>query len=42
MVAWLEFFFRSTLSFFSSSGANTENGLLGKNEIDGRDALVAV
>jgi hypothetical protein len=42
MVAWLEFFFRSTLSFFSTSGTNTENSLLGKNEIDGRDALVAV
>jgi hypothetical protein len=38
---WLEFFFRSTLSFFLSSGMNTENNLLGKNEIDGRDALVA-
>jgi hypothetical protein len=42
VVAWLEFFFRSTLSFFSMSGTITENGLLGKNEVDGRDALVAV
>jgi hypothetical protein len=42
VAAWLEFFFRSTLSFFSTSGTNTENSLLGKNEIDGRDALVAV
>jgi hypothetical protein len=37
---WLEFFFRSTLSFSSTSGTITKNRLLGKNEIDGRDALV--
>jgi hypothetical protein len=42
VVAWLEFFFRSTLSFSSTSGTNTENSLLGKNEVDGRDALEAV
>jgi hypothetical protein len=42
VAAWLEFFFRSTLSSFSTSGKNTENNLLGKNEVDGRDALVAV
>jgi hypothetical protein len=42
VAAWLEFFFRSTLIFSSTSGTNTENSLLGKNEIDGRDALVAV
>jgi hypothetical protein len=42
VAAWLEFSFRATLSFSSTSGTNTENSLLGKNEIDGRDALVAV
>jgi hypothetical protein len=42
MAAWLEFFFRSTLSFFSTSGTNTENSLFGKNEVDGRGALVAM
>jgi hypothetical protein len=42
VAAWPEFFFRPTLSFSSTSGTNTENSLLGKNEIDGRDALVAV
>jgi hypothetical protein len=42
VAACLEFFFRSTLSFSSTLGMNTENSLLGKNEIDGRDALVAV
>jgi hypothetical protein len=38
--AWIDFCFRSTLSFFSTSGTNTENNLLRKNEIDGEDALV--
>jgi hypothetical protein len=42
VAAWLEFFFRSTPSFFSTSGTNTENSLLGNKEIDGRDALMAV
>jgi hypothetical protein len=42
VAAWLEFVFRSTLSFSSTLGTNTENSLLGNNEIDGRDALVAV
>jgi hypothetical protein len=41
VAAWLEFFLRSTLGFFSLLETNTENSLLGKNEIDGRDALVA-
>jgi hypothetical protein len=35
VAAWLEFFFRSTLSFSSTSETNTENSLLRKNEIDG-------
>jgi hypothetical protein len=42
MAAWLEFFFRSTLSLSSTSETNTENSLLRKNEIDGRGALVAM
>jgi hypothetical protein len=42
VAAWLEFFFRSTQSFSSTSGKKMKNSLLGKNEIDGRDALVAV
>jgi hypothetical protein len=37
----LNSFFRSTLSFTSTSGTNTENRLLRKNELDGEDALVA-
>jgi hypothetical protein len=30
VAAWLEFFFRSTLSFSSTSGTKTENSLLGE------------
>jgi hypothetical protein len=30
VAAWLEFFFRSTLSFFSTSGTKTEGSSLGK------------
>jgi hypothetical protein len=41
VAVWLEFFFRFTPSFFSLLETNTENSLLEKNEIDGRDALVA-
>jgi hypothetical protein len=41
VAAWIDFFFRSTLSFFSLLETNTENNLLGKNEIDGGNALVA-
>jgi hypothetical protein len=41
VAAWLEFFFRSTLGFFSTSETNTENSLLGKDGIDGRGGLVA-
>jgi hypothetical protein len=32
VAAWLEFFFRSTLSFFSTSGTKTENSLLGEEQ----------
>jgi hypothetical protein len=32
VAAWLEFFFRSTLSFFSMSGTKTENSLLGEEQ----------
>jgi hypothetical protein len=41
VAVWLEFFLRSTLGFSSTSGTSTKNRLLGKNEINGRDALVA-
>jgi hypothetical protein len=41
VAAWIDFCFRSTLSFSSTSGTNTENRLLRKNELDGEDALVA-
>jgi hypothetical protein len=41
VAAWIDFCFRSTLSFFSTSGTKTEDSLLGKNEIEGSDAPVA-
>jgi hypothetical protein len=42
VTASLEFFFRSTPSFSSTSWTRTEDSLLGKNEIVGRDGLVAM
>jgi hypothetical protein len=36
VAAWIDFFFRSALSFFSTSGTKTENSLLGKIEVGGR------
>jgi hypothetical protein len=41
VAAWIDFCFWFTPSFLSLLETNTENSLLGKNEIDGRDALVA-
>jgi hypothetical protein len=38
---WIDFCFRSTPSFFSTSETETENSLLGKTEVAGRGALVA-
>jgi hypothetical protein len=32
VAAWLEFFFRSTLSFFLTAGTKTENSLLGEKQ----------
>jgi hypothetical protein len=39
--AWINFCFRSTPSFFSTSAMLTENSLLGKIEVTGRGTLVA-
>jgi hypothetical protein len=41
VVAWIDFCFRSTPSFFLTSEMQTENSLLGKIEVAGRGALVA-
>jgi hypothetical protein len=41
VAAWIDFCFRSTLSFFLTSEMKTENSLLGKTEVAGRGALVA-
>jgi hypothetical protein len=41
VASWIDFCFRITPNFFSLLETNTENSLLGKNEIDVRDALVA-
>jgi hypothetical protein len=41
VAAWIDFCFRSAQNFFSTSGTNTENSLLGKIEVAGRGALVA-
>jgi hypothetical protein len=40
VAAWIDFCFRSTLSFFWTSETKTENSLLGKIEVAGRVALV--
>jgi hypothetical protein len=36
VAAWIDFCFRSTLSFFLTSEMQTENSLLGKIEVGGR------
>jgi hypothetical protein len=41
VAAWIDFRLQSALNFFSTSGTNTENSLLGKIELAGRGALVA-
>jgi hypothetical protein len=41
VIAWIDFCFRSTPSFFLTSEMKTENSLLGKIEVAGRGALVA-
>jgi hypothetical protein len=41
VAAWIDFCFRSTLSFFLTSEMKTENSLLGKIEVAGRGALMA-
>jgi hypothetical protein len=41
VAAWVDFCFRSTLSFFLTSEMQTENSLLEKIEVAGRGALVA-
>jgi hypothetical protein len=41
VAAWINFCFRSTPSFFSTSEMKTENNLLGKIEVAGRGTLVA-
>jgi hypothetical protein len=41
VVAWIDFCFRSTLSFFLTSEMQTENNLLGRIEVAGRGTLVA-
>jgi hypothetical protein len=42
VAAWLEFFFRSTLSFFSTSGTKGRTACSARNGTDARDGLVAV
>jgi hypothetical protein len=41
VAAWIDFCFRSNLSFFLTLEMKTENSLLGKIEVAGRGALVA-
>jgi hypothetical protein len=41
VAAWIDFCFRSTPSFFSTSAMQKENSLLGKIEVAGRGTLVA-
>jgi hypothetical protein len=42
VVAWIDFCFRSTPSFFLTSEMKTENSLLGKIEVGGRRTRIVI